>query len=232
MTHCLALTPVCTGLYHCSHCRVPRLYSAGLDLDLSASVLSVALYPVAAACAQPQQRAGTSMNERSAVRSEESSRPAGDPGDIGVSDIGTTISGRAVKPAGSRTGWGNPDLGRWHEAGPAAALVGRRWALEVLRVLDERGPTRFNDLRRETGAAGQPLKATLEALARAGLVSRHVISRTPPPSVIYRLTPAACDLFPVLSSLAKWHRTSGAIRAEPPADLAGRTAESRAEECR
>ena len=45
----------------------------------------------------------------------------------------------------------NPDVGGWHEAGPAAGLLARRWALEVLRVLNERGPTRFNDLRRETG---------------------------------------------------------------------------------
>ena len=110
-------------------------------------------------------------------------------------------------------------MGGWHEAGPAAGLLARRWALEVLRVLNERGPTRFNDLRRETGAAGQPLKATLEALARAGLVTRHVICRTPPPSVIYRLTPSASDLFPVLSSLARWHRTSKASGDAEPSPL-------------
>ena len=62
------------------------------------------------------------------------------------------------------------------------------------------------------GEPGQPLKATLEALARAGLVTRHVICRTPPPSVIYRLTPSASDLFPVLSSLAQWHRTTSERR--------------------
>ena len=30
-------------------------------------------------------------------------------------------------------------MGGWHEAGPAAGLLARRWALEVLRVLNERG---------------------------------------------------------------------------------------------
>jgi DNA-binding HxlR family transcriptional regulator len=110
----------------------------------------------------------------------------------------------------------DPQAGdQWHEAGPAASLVARKWALEVLRVLDERGPTRFNDLRRDTGAAGQPLKATLEALAWAGLVIRRV-SGTSPPSVIYYLTPAARDLFPVLSSLAKWYRAHKPGHAEAP----------------
>ena len=155
------------------------------------------------------------MNDRSAASSENSSRHGSPPGATGVSGVGTAAADRAEKLPGTRTSCENPDVGGWHEAGPAAGLLARRWALEVLRVLNERGPTRFNDLRRETGAAGQPLKATLEALARAGLVTRHVICRTPPPSVIYRLTPSACDLFPVLSSLAKWHRTSRASRAEP-----------------
>ena len=142
------------------------------------------------------------MHQRPPARSHDSSRHIGHPK-------------RAEKPPGSRAGRENPDIDRWHEAGPAAALVARRWALEILRVLDQQGPTRFNDLRRETGAFGQPLKATLDALAQAGLVSRHVISETSPPSVIYSLTPTARDLFPLLSSLAKWHRTSGANGTEP-----------------
>jgi DNA-binding HxlR family transcriptional regulator len=136
------------------------------------------------------------------------------PGATGVPGTGTAAN-QAGRPLGSASGNEDPETGEWREAGPAAGLVARRWALEVLRVLDQRGPTGFNALRRETGAAGQPLKATLQALARAGLVSRHVISATAPRSVIYRLTPAARDLFPVLSSLAKWHRTNGASGAEP-----------------
>ena len=166
------------------------------------------------------------MHQRPAASSHDSSRHVGRPRDTGVSGAGIPAANRADKPPGSRTGGENPDLGRWHEAGPAAALVARRWALEVLRVLDEQGPTRFNDLRRETGAASQPLTATLEALARAGLVTRHVICHTPPPSVNYRLTPAACDLIPVLSSLANWHRTNGPSGAEPRGNLPVRTAEA------
>ena len=148
------------------------------------------------------------MNDRTAATSYSSSRHGSPPGRTGESGAGTAAAGRADELPGGRTSCENSDVCGWHEAGPAAGLLARRWALEVLRVLNERGPTRFNDLRRETGAAGQPLKATLEALARAGLVTRHVICRTPPPSVIYRLTPSASDLFPVLSSLAKWHQTS------------------------
>ncbi len=132
------------------------------------------------------------------------------PAAAGAPGAGTPAANRAEKPPGSATSGENPDTREWREAGPAAGLVARRWALEVLRVLDQRGPTGFNDLRRETGAAAQPLKATLQALARAGLVSRHVARATTPRSVIYRLTPASRDLFPVLSSLAKWHRTNAA----------------------
>ena len=163
------------------------------------------------------------MRQRPAASSDDISRHVGRPRDTGVSGAGIAAANPAEKPPRSRAGCENPD--RWHEAGPAAALVGRRWALEVLRVLDERGPTRFNDLRRETGAASTPLAATLEALARAGLVTRHVICHTPPPSVDYRLTPAACELFPVLSSLADWHRANGASGAEPREDWHVRTAE-------
>lgn len=166
------------------------------------------------------------MHQRPAASFEDNSRHGSHPGATGVVGVGAAAVNRAEKPPGTRTGCENPDLGRWHEAGPAAGLVARRWALEVLRVLDERGPTRFNDLRRETGAGGQPLAATLDALLRAGLVTRHVICHTPPPSVNYRLTPAACALFPVLSSLANWHRTNGASGAEPGGNLPVRTAEA------
>ena len=158
------------------------------------------------------------MNDRSAASFESSSRCGSPPSGTGVSRFGAAVADRVEKLPGNRTSCENSDVGGWHEAGPAA-LLARRWALEVLRVLNERGPTRFNDLRRETGAAGQPLKATLEALARAGLVTRHVICRTPPPSVIYRLTPSASDLFPVLSSLARWHRTSKASGDAEPSPL-------------
>ena len=166
------------------------------------------------------------MNDRSAVSSESSSRHGSSAGGSGVSSVGTAAADRVERLPVSRANFENSDVSGWHEAGPAAGLLARRWALEVLRVLNERGPTRFNDLRRETGAAGQPLKATLEALARAGLVTRHVICRTPPPSVIYRLTPSACDLFPVLSSLANWHRANGASGTEPQVNLPVRTAEA------
>ena len=123
------------------------------------------------------------MHQRPAASFEDNSHHGSHPDATGVAGVGTAAVNRAEKSPAARTGCENPDLGRWHEAGPAAGLVARRWALEVLRVLDERGPTRFNDLRRETGAAGQPLAATLDALARAGLVTRHVICHSPPPSV-------------------------------------------------
>ena len=155
------------------------------------------------------------MSERPAASSEDSSRRGSHPGATGASGVDAAAANHAEESPGSKAGCEEPDLDGWHEAGPAAGLVARRWALEVLRVLDQRGPTRFNDLRRETGAAGQPLKATLDALARAGLVSRHVIRETSPRSVSYCLTPAARDLFPALSSIAKWHRANGAGGGEP-----------------
>lgn len=137
----------------------------------------------------------------------------------------TVRSGTAVGlPTRGLTGGLSPDGvvqvrpgSRWEQA-HRAEYVGQRLRPSggvAARVAAQgQAGQRFNDLRRETGAFGQPLKATLDALAQTGLVSRHVISETSPPSVIYSLTPTARDLFPVLSSLARWHRTSGANGTE------------------
>lgn len=151
------------------------------------------------------------MNQRPAASSHDSFSRDSPVANVPVSD--TAGPSHAERPQPSGPGREIPDQQRWHEAGPAAGLVARKWALDVLRVLDEHGPTRFNDLRRKTGAASQPLKATLEALAQAGLVNRHVTCAKPPPSVFYSLTSEASNLFPVLSSLADWQRTSVARRA-------------------
>ena len=78
------------------------------------------------------------MNDRSAVSSESSSRYGSPSGASESSGVRTSAADRVEKLPGSRTSCENPDVGGWHEAGPAAGLLARRWALEVLRVLNER----------------------------------------------------------------------------------------------
>ncbi len=69
------------------------------------------------------------------------------------------------------------------------AVLGRKWALHVLRSLAarERG---FNDLQRDLGGVtARTLSARLSALTCAGFVEREVTG-TRPPSTTYRLTGA------------------------------------------
>ena len=116
------------------------------------------------------------MNDRSAATSESSSRHGSPPGGTGVPGVGAASADRVEKLPGGRSSCENSDVGGWHEAGPAAGLLARRWALEVLRVLNERGPTRFNDLRRETGAARPAPEGNAGGACegRAGHPPRHL----------------------------------------------------------
>jgi DNA-binding HxlR family transcriptional regulator len=88
----------------------------------------------------------------------------------------------------------------------AAALIGRRWTLELVGVLAE-GPHRFTDLRAAIpGVSASMLAGRLRALTDAGVVGREHL---PPPAVssVYRLTETGAGLVPVVAALALWGRT-------------------------
>jgi DNA-binding HxlR family transcriptional regulator len=84
----------------------------------------------------------------------------------------------------------------------ALQLIGDRWALLAIRELGF-GVTRFNDIQTRTGAPRASLAARLRELEDAGLIERRRYSSHPPRDE-YVLTPAGCDLGPVLRELRAW----------------------------
>lgn len=86
------------------------------------------------------------------------------------------------------------------------SMLGRvsdKWSLLVIHALD-RGPLRFNALRREVGAISQKvLASTLRGLEENGFVSRTVTPVTPP-QVEYALTDLGLEFVPPVRALATW----------------------------
>ena len=84
----------------------------------------------------------------------------------------------------------------------ALDLIGERWSLLILREL-ALGVTRFNDIRRNTGAPRETLTARLRTLEDAGVITRRQYSAHPPRDE-YLLSEPGQALIPVLGSLRKW----------------------------
>jgi DNA-binding HxlR family transcriptional regulator len=87
--------------------------------------------------------------------------------------------------------------------------VGTKWTSMVVKVLAEASPAevRFAELRRRIpGISQKMLSATLQSLARDGLVTRRV-EATVPPRVHYRLTDLGLSLEQPLSALRAWAET-------------------------
>lgn len=99
----------------------------------------------------------------------------------------------------------------------AVELIGDRWTYPVLREL-LLGPKRFGELTVAVrGVTPAVLTTRLREMEATGLVERDVL---PPPATttVYRLTPWALDLEPVLHALGRWaHRDPG--RAAPVGGL-------------
>jgi DNA-binding HxlR family transcriptional regulator len=92
----------------------------------------------------------------------------------------------------------------------ALHLVGDRWSLLIVREVGF-GVTRFNDIKRLTGAPREVLAARLRKLEEVGVLTRTPYNQHPP-RYEYRLTGAGRALLPVLRSLRKW----GEQFATPP----------------
>jgi DNA-binding HxlR family transcriptional regulator len=81
--------------------------------------------------------------------------------------------------------------------------IADKWTVLVLGLLC-RGPSRFNQLRREIeGMTQKMLSQTLKAMERDGLVSRKV-TPTAPVSVEYEITPLGETLAATLEGLQRW----------------------------
>lgn len=83
--------------------------------------------------------------------------------------------------------------------------VGDKWSVLIVVLLD-RGPVRFNALRRSVeGISQRMLTLTLRGLERDGIVTRTV-EPTTPPSVEYALTSLGRSLLKPIGALATWAR--------------------------
>ena len=101
--------------------------------------------------------------------------------------------------------------------------IADKWTVLLLGVL-QRGPMRFNQLRREIdGLTQKMLSQTLKALERDGLVTRTAWP-TVPVTVEYAITPLGQTLSAALDELQRWARDHIAEvnAAQRNFDVAGR----------
>jgi DNA-binding HxlR family transcriptional regulator len=98
--------------------------------------------------------------------------------------------------------------------GAALEHLGDRWSLLVIREAFF-GVRRFEELRRNTGAARNILADRLARLVDAGILERVQYSERPPRDE-YRLTEKGLDFYPVIITLARW----GSRWGDFPAGLA------------
>ncbi|HYZ49430.1 MAG TPA: helix-turn-helix domain-containing protein [Nitrososphaeraceae archaeon] len=83
-------------------------------------------------------------------------------------------------------------------------ILGRRWALLILKNLSTKGVIRFNELKRLlTGISSTVLADRLLELERESLVSKKIYPEIPP-RVEYRLTSQAKELEVILKELGRW----------------------------
>ena len=83
-------------------------------------------------------------------------------------------------------------------------LLGRRWALSILRNLHTKEAIRFNELKRILpGISSTVLASRLLEMEREGLISKRIYPEIPP-KVEYRLTSRARELGVILKDLGEW----------------------------
>jgi DNA-binding HxlR family transcriptional regulator len=85
----------------------------------------------------------------------------------------------------------------------ALALIGGKWKLEILWLLNQR-MYRFNEMRRAiSGVTQHMLTAQLRELEADGFVERTIYAEVPP-RVEYRITNEALSLKPVFEAIIQW----------------------------
>lgn len=83
-------------------------------------------------------------------------------------------------------------------------VLGRRWALLILKNLHTKEAIRFNELKRAlTGISSTVLAARLLEMERKGLISKKIYPEIPP-RVEYRLTARTRELGIILKDLGEW----------------------------
>jgi DNA-binding HxlR family transcriptional regulator len=84
-----------------------------------------------------------------------------------------------------------------------ADILARKWHLEVLTQLQQDGPYRFNELKRQLGVTPKVLTDCLRELTEEGLVDRTVYSESPP-HVEYGLAEQGYELQQIAAEMAAW----------------------------
>lgn len=85
----------------------------------------------------------------------------------------------------------------WH-------VLGKTWALMILKNMSTKEPIRFNDLRRLlSGISSTVLSDRLKELEKEGLITKKVYAEIPL-RVEYSLTRPAKELESLLADLGKW----------------------------
>lgn len=88
----------------------------------------------------------------------------------------------------------------------ALHLIGGKWQLPIIWVLNQHSVLRYNELKRRVcGITNMMLTQSLKQLEESGLIQR-VQYQEIPPRVEYSLTPAGKSLLPALDELAEWGR--------------------------
>ena len=83
-------------------------------------------------------------------------------------------------------------------------VLGRRWALLILRNLTIKEAVRFNELKKlMPGISSTVLTTRLLEMEREGLISKKIYPEIPP-KVEYRLTTRARELGVILKDLGRW----------------------------
>lgn len=88
-------------------------------------------------------------------------------------------------------------------------LLGRKWTLDIVGVLDREERVRFNQLQRHLGGISpRTLSDRLSQLEDEGLVERIEHDQTPP-KVEYELAPEGRSLVEALKPLVAWADADG-----------------------
>ena len=83
-------------------------------------------------------------------------------------------------------------------------IIGGKWKIMILCLIDFKGVGRFNDMKREIyGITNTMLSASLREMEEDGLVERKQYNEMPL-RVEYTLTPKAESMIPILLELKAW----------------------------
>jgi DNA-binding HxlR family transcriptional regulator len=83
------------------------------------------------------------------------------------------------------------------------SIVGKKYTLNILRILFHKGSARFNTLAKGIGGSPKTLTERLNELVDLKIIKREAFAEIPP-RVEYSLTERGYDLEPVMTAIRSW----------------------------